>query len=98
MVAFEKCDSEKNAKNSETADIVCASEEDIAEWAKGRYIITIENENKFISHRFDEDRFMKRAEMKWYPLTTDTRKEYVNMVIRSTTELNDNYLSFGNSH
>ena len=96
-VVFEKCDSEKNAKNIETAGIVCASEDAIADWARGRYIIMLENENEFISHRFDDERFKKRAELSWFALNTDSRMEYVKMVTRIRTELNDEYLSFADS-
>ena len=41
MVIFEKCDAEKDG-------IVCSSDHDINEWMEGRYLITLENQRKFI--------------------------------------------------
>ena len=43
VITFEKCDARKNAQSAETAGIVCQSEEEIAEWMVGRYIISIYN-------------------------------------------------------
>ena len=71
MVVFEKCDSEKRS---------CASEGEIAKWMMGRYIITLENQRKFVEHQFDDERFMSSAEIKWYPLNSDSRNEFVNII------------------
>ena len=60
---------------------------------KGRYIIVIENQKKFISHKFGEDRYHESAEVTWYPLNPDARTEYVRMVTRLNTELYDSYMS-----
>ena len=43
MVVFEKCNNKRN-----DGEVECASEEDIAEWIEGRYLITNENEKRFI--------------------------------------------------
>ena len=77
QVVFETCDPKKNALKPETADIVCESDENIAAWAAGRYIITIENQKQFISHKFGEERFKANAELNWYPIITDSRIDYV---------------------
>ena len=82
LVMFEKCDSEKN-------QIVCKSEEEINQWLKGRYIIVLENQKKFQSYKFGNERFKESAEVKWYPLNPDARTEYVSMVTRINTELYD---------
>ena len=49
MIAFEKCD----AKNH---NVVCDDDEVINKWISGKYIFTIVNQKKFVSHRFDEQK------------------------------------------
>ena len=93
---FEKCDSDKNSKNPERRNVVCKSDDEINQWLKGRYLIVLENQKKFIAHKFGEERFKASAEVKWYPLNSDSRTEYVRMVTRINTELYDSYFSVAN--
>ena len=51
MVVFEKCDITKRPPGQK-----CKSETEIEEWMAFKYIVTLENEKKFISHKFDSNR------------------------------------------
>ena len=86
MVVFEKCNPENGVE--------CASESEISAWISGRYIITLTNQKKFLSHKFERERFTATAELSWYPLSNTVRSEYVNDVTRISTNLYDNYMSF----
>jgi len=50
MVVFEVC-------NSTTSAVECAEDSEIEAWMKGRYIIILENQKKFISHKFKDESF-----------------------------------------
>ena len=45
QVVFEKCDPSKDP-------VPCASEEAIDDWMASRYFVTLENQRKFIQHKF----------------------------------------------
>ena len=51
MVVFEKCDIKKRGPGQK-----CKTEAEIEEWMAFKYIVTLENESKFISHKFDQSR------------------------------------------
>ena len=71
MIVFEKCDSEKIASNlvAKAKNITaCESEENIEKWAKGRYLIVNENQKRFISHKFEEEKFEANSELQWFAL------------------------------
>ena len=52
QVVFEMCDVTKG-------EGPCAPDEDILEWMSGRYFITLENQRKFIQHRFGDARILR---------------------------------------
>ena len=51
MIVFEKCDISKLAPGQR-----CKTEAEIEKWMAFKYIVILENESKFISHKFDERR------------------------------------------
>ena len=51
MVVFEKCDLAKRAQREK-----CKNEKEIADWMVYKYIVILENEAKFILHKFGEER------------------------------------------
>ena len=87
MVVFEFCDD----KNLPEGVDKCASKEDRDEWVTLRYIVTIENEKRFIQHKFDDERIVKSAETKWYALNIENRSDYVRYITRTKMDLNDDY-------
>ena len=89
MIVWERCDPEKNKLSEATKDIVCANDEDYKEWAKQRYLLTIENQKRFIQHKFGEARLVPSAEMRFYPLNLQSRDDTVNMLTRGKLDLND---------
>lgn len=98
MIVLERCDPEKNAKNEATKNIQCVNDTEFKEWASMRYIIILEQQERFIQNKFNEDRLHSSAELKYYPINVDARNDYVNMVTRSRMELNDEYMSFASEY
>ena len=46
MVVFERCDVSKPENN-------CVDDIEFEAWLRSKYIITLENEKKFVNHKFD---------------------------------------------
>ena len=89
MIVFEKCDETK------TPEIKCANDTVINEWMVFKYIITLENHKKFKSHMFGDQTTLESAEIKWYALTNQTRKDYVNLLTRTKmNHLDDLFFNF----
>ena len=81
MIVFEKCNEAK------IPTIKCKTETELKQFLKNKYLVTLENSSHFISHGFDEKRVNKKAEIKWYWLSTANRLDYVNMITRETMAL-----------
>lgn len=86
MIVFEKCDREKVLP-----PIQCASQEEITQWMEFRYILTVENQKRFIQHKFKKERIVKSAEIHWHPLNSVSRTDYVKMIRQSAMKLHDDY-------
>ena len=86
MVVFERCDSDKRK---------CKSEEEFQEWLLDKYLFTYENDKKFISYKFGEDRIDRTAKRHWHTLSPVSRVEHVKMIYRSDLVLNDSIFSIG---
>ena len=48
----------------------CKPEADIEHWLENKFIITLENEKKFVQDDFGENRIQKNSTLKWYPIST----------------------------
>ena len=93
MIVFEKCDGTK------TPEIKCANDTVINEWMDFKYIITLENHKKFKSHMFGKHAMHESAEIKWYALTNETRKDYVNLLTRTRMNLlDDQFFNVGSKN
>ena len=86
MIVFEKCD----AKISK-----CKSEAEIEEWMGSKYIVTLENEAKFLPQKFDNNRVARRSMIRWYPMSYQTRSDIVNIITRDELSLSDSIFNFG---
>ena len=90
MIVFETCDEKKLPQGIEK----CASKEEINEWMNTRYLVTLENEKRFIEHKFNQDRVVASAETKWFPLNSQSRSDYVRLITRTRMDLEDDYWGF----
>ena len=73
----------------------CASDTTIAKFMKNKYIVTLENSKKFVPHKFESERILESAEIKWYALNALTRNDYVNMITRTSMQLKDSWYDTG---
>mmetsp|Transcript_832 Transcript_832/g.1260 ORF Transcript_832/g.1260 Transcript_832/m.1260 type:complete len:148 (-) Transcript_832:1058-1501(-) len=88
MVVFEMCDPKKSY-------VSCKSDEEIKQWMTFKYFLIMANSNRFIKHGFGEDRMLSRSRLIWLSLSSRMRTDFVNKVMRTSSELNDNLLNFG---
>ena len=95
MIVWERCDPVKNAQSDATKDVVCVTDEEYLEWSKSRYILAIENQKRFIQHKFGDERIVASSEVRWYSLNNESRDDNVNLATRGFLELADEYISVG---
>ena len=62
---------------------------------RGKYILTVVNEKKFINHEFGEDSIDRHSYSKWYSMTYTSRLDYVNVVQRKEMEIDDSFFNLG---
>lgn len=59
VVGFMLCDPESGLQ--------CKNSTEVSEWLSDKYIVTVENEQKFIQQEFDEGKYISsRSSLKWY--------------------------------
>ena len=95
MIVWERCDPEKNALSDATKDIKCANDTAYRNFTEGLYICSIDNQKRFVQHKFGEERLQHAAEINYYSLNNDDRSDFVKVINRGFLELNDKYVSFG---
>lgn len=78
MVVFEKCDLTKRAPGEK-----CKSEKQIEDWMLYKYIVLLENEAKFIQHKFGKDRVEEKSTTRFFPLNYNSRVDFVKTIFRS---------------
>ena len=66
-IAFEKCDREKNPIG------FCATEEEITDFLKRKFIMIIQNQFRFQTSEYDEDRIVQESKLVWFPITSNIR-------------------------
>ena len=59
-IQFEKCDP--------TVRDTCKSDEEIFEWLKRKFIVTVENTNIFRMSVYNETRISFESQFSWYPV------------------------------
>ena len=47
-----------------------------------------------MQYKFDSDRIQANAEIKWWAVSMVTRNDFVQMLLRTTMDLNDDYWGF----
>ena len=87
MVAFVTCEP------SETQ--TCKTQDEIEQWLKFKYIVVLENEKRFITHKFDEERIEQSSNLKWFPISQRNRIDYVKTLSRTDMQIDDSALNIG---
>ena len=80
MIVFEKCNSTVST---------CKSDEEINEWLEFKYIITLENEKRFIQDGFGNNAITQESKTHWYALSPMIRTDFVKLINLSYLELMD---------
>ena len=88
MVVFEKCDIAKRPSGAK-----CKTDAQIEEWMQFKYILTLENEAKFIQHNFGKKRIEKRSQAHQYALNYSTRSDFVNVLGRELVHFSDRIIN-----
>lgn len=88
MITFDRC----QPSDSQTT---CKSDAEIDAWLKGKYITTLENEKKFIAHKFEDERVDPSSTTKWYSISPFTRIDYVRELTRTSMEFSDSLIDLG---
>ena len=61
-IVFEKCN------NDTIAEGVCKSDQEIKEFLRRKFIMTLNNQIRFNTMEYDEDRIVKESILSWYPI------------------------------
>ena len=67
----------------------CHSDEEITEFLKRKFIIMLNNQERFQAHKFDETRIVKEAKFTWFAIKSSDRQEVVQKIKVSKLELQD---------
>jgi len=84
VISFETCDSKERA--------TCKNDTEIAEWIKGKYLITAENTWTFRAHRYEENRLAANSKFNWFLLGSQIRSEVAKRFTVGRIELQDKYI------
>ena len=60
-----------------------------------KYIVALENEAKFIQHKFGDQRIQEKSTIRFYPMSYNTRIDFVKKIYRSKVVLSDSILNIG---
>ena len=90
VVVFERCTAEKSK-------IPCKSDEEFKQWAFYKYIALFTNQKEFISHKFGSESVKAKSFIKWFPLNSELRSDFVMQIYRNEIEMHDSILGLGAS-
>ena len=68
MIVFELC----NPKLRK-----CKTEDQIREWLQRKYIVTLQNNKRFVQHEFDDKRIAMHADMRYLPVSSHLKTDIV---------------------
>jgi len=74
MVVFERCDKQTQHTHQ------CHDSQEIDDWLEFKFLVTLENEQRFIANQFDGQRVSNTSKVNWHALTPKARVDYVKMV------------------
>ena len=67
----------------------CHSNEEITQCLSRKFIIVLQNQERFQAHEFDEDRIVREAKFRWFTINSSNRYEMLQKVQISKLELQD---------
>ena len=80
-IQFEACDYINNS--------TCKSYEEIRQFMRRKFIMTLENARVFKSHLYDEDKISEESRCSWHQMNTVLRQESVNQLQIHAVTLQD---------
>jgi len=78
------------------SDIICKSDEEIKEWLKQKYILTLNNQRRFRLEEFRKGKVVPESRTNWIPINTQYREEVVFKIEITSLELQDLIWQWGN--
>ena len=84
VLHFEKCKDRPD----------CKSDKEILEWLQRKFIFTLQNEIHFELDDYTENKITSNSKVVWYPINSQLRSEYINLIKITTLELQDS-IPFG---
>ena len=83
-IYYEKCNNDTIVPKN-----TCHSDEEITQWLVRKFIIVLQNQERFQSHEYGEDRIVKEAKFKWFSINSSDRYEILQKIQISKLELQD---------
>ena len=82
MVVFERCD-------IKAPNIKCAGDDEFKEWLASKYLIVLENEKRFVNHKFKMLSMATNSAIRWFSLSADSRIDLPKVVMRTYIQRSD---------
>ena len=82
MIVFERCDMKVSGNN-------CASDAEFKDWVTSKYLITLENEKRFVNHKFKKQSVATSSAIHWLGLSADSRLDLPKVLKRTHIERSD---------
>ena len=74
-IYFEKCDPEKRT--------TCHNETEIKQWIRRKFIMVVQNQERFDDFAYGDDRIVKESILTWIPMNSQVRN-YVGYKVKLT--------------
>ena len=79
MVVFDKC-------NNATSKVTCKSEEEIHDYMKYKYLMSVVNTRRFMQDKNGDSQVTELSTRHWYPFDPDERTDYVEHLKRTVIQ------------
>ena len=90
VLLFEKCSSE----NDNFKDVQCKSDDEIKQWLARKFILILQNNERFSTRLYGDEKVAKESRTVWIPINSQVREEIVYKVQLTDLRLQDNYYQF----
>ena len=77
MLQVVKCNNSTRGED----EPVCKSEQEINDWMKRKFILTIHNQKRFEPHIYGEDVISQVSHLRWHPIDSHFRTEEFNEIM-----------------
>ena len=85
MMVVETCRNE----TAKPKGFECKSPEEISKFLTSKYILMVQNQRKFIQHRFDGNRVTEESNLRWFLVNPRARTDFVLKMQRTGIGMND---------